>query len=272
VSTESSTERRGGTRIQSVARGCRLLLWLAEREQGATAKEVAFANRLALATTYHILNTLLDEGLLAKEAKRRYVLGPGAAALAQAYLGGAAVPEGLLRALRALAVRTSAAAYLGDWGDREIRMLATVEGERLLRGADVTRVAVRDAHARANGKVLLAFAGPTLRHDYLSSHPPRRLTHATTCEPALLERELVRVREQGFAYDDQQYVEGLSCVAAPVLRHDRVVASFAISVPSERFARGREELTRAVLDVARAAAGGAFDRPAAGPGPHVAPV
>jgi DNA-binding IclR family transcriptional regulator len=80
----------GGTRIQSVARACRLVLWLAEKPSGATAKEVAFANRLTLSTTYHLLNTLVDQGMLAKVANRRYVLGQSSALLGQAYTRGIA--------------------------------------------------------------------------------------------------------------------------------------------------------------------------------------
>lgn len=77
--------RSGGTRIQSVARSCQLLLWLAERPDGATAKEAAFATKLALSTAYHLLNTLVEEGLLVKDSERRYILGEATARLAHAY-------------------------------------------------------------------------------------------------------------------------------------------------------------------------------------------
>src|SRR5437764_12014884 len=108
-------ERSPGTRIQSVSRACQLLLWLAGRHEGATAKEVACANQLTLATTYHLLNTLADQGLVAKNPQRRYVLGHSTAILAQAYLRGPSVPESLLAALRALSVQTQETAYLADW-------------------------------------------------------------------------------------------------------------------------------------------------------------
>src|SRR5690349_7410589 len=88
------------TRIQSVARACQLLFWVAEQPHGASAKEIAAAQGLALPTTYHLLNTLVDEGLLAKDVHRRYVLGRNTAILAQAYLRGKAVPDSLLAALR----------------------------------------------------------------------------------------------------------------------------------------------------------------------------
>ncbi len=251
---ESTVERpRQGTRIQSVARGCKLLMWLAERGCGATAKEIAFANQLALATTYHILNTLVDAGLLAKDAQRRYVLGGGTATLVQAYLRGDAVPDALLSSLRELAARTQAAAYLADWGEHEMRVLASVEGAELLRVADVASGPVSDGHARANGKLLLAYSGPELRDAYLASHPPRRLTEATRCDFDALDRELARIREQGFAYDGDEFADGVSCVAAPLLREGRIVAAFGVSVPTERFARTREELTATVLEVVGAA-------------------
>lgn len=70
----TDAQGRGGTRIQSVARACQLLLWLADKRYGATAKEVALAHRLTLPTTYHLLNTLVDQGLLAKDEERCFVL------------------------------------------------------------------------------------------------------------------------------------------------------------------------------------------------------
>src|SRR3990170_1850904 len=98
--TEQSAGDAGGaatkTRIQSVSRAMQLLFWVARQSHGASAKEIAAAQGLALPTTYHLLNTLVDEGLLAKDVHRRYILGRSSAILAHAYLRGKAVPEILL--------------------------------------------------------------------------------------------------------------------------------------------------------------------------------
>lgn len=241
-----------GTRIQSVARGCQLLLWLAERPHGATAKEAAFATRIALPTTYHLLNTLVDQGLLAKDVRRHYVLGPGAAILAQAYLRGSSVPETLLSALREVASRTGETAYLADWGEYEIRVLGSVEGSNMVRVAEVASGRYEDAHARANGKVLLAYAWPEVRSSYLERHPISRRTANTICDPADLTRELALVRERGYAYDEQEFCEGVCCVAVPVIRDRGIVAALGLSVPAERFEKTREQLTRTLLDVTAA--------------------
>ena len=238
-----------GTRIQSVSRGCELLLWVAEQPHGGTAKEAAFATRISLPTTYHLLNTLIDAKLLAKDNQRRYTLGPRAAVLAQAYLRGSSVSDALLSALRELASRTHETVYLADWGEYDIRVLASVEGSNVVRVAEVASGPYEDAHARANGKVLLAHAWPEVRDRYLARHPMNRRTPNTICDPALLLDELELVRSRGYACDEQEFCEGVCCVAAPVVQDGQIVAALAISVPAERFERGATALTETLLDV-----------------------
>lgn len=237
-----------GTRIQSVARASQLLLWVAGRPHGATAKEIAEALELALPTTYHLLNTLADEGLLTKDVHRRYILGRSVSILAQAYLRGKSVPEALLGALREVARRTKETAYLADWGERDIRVLGSVEGDHIVRVAEVGGGPYEHGHARANGKVLLAYAPPEVRDAYLQTHPLVKRTKSTYTDPDEFERELGRIRKRGYGYDDEEFAVGVSCVAAPVLHNGHIVASLGLSVPTPRFKKRRRELTEALLE------------------------
>lgn len=236
------------TRIRSVARAVQLLLWVASQPHGATAKEIALAQELNLPTAYHLLNTLVDEGLLAKDVHRRYILGRSNAILAQAYLRGKTVPERLLSTLRELARRTQETAYLADWGEYDIRVLASVEGSHMVRVAEVGGGPYQHGHARANGKVLLAYARPELREAYLRSHPLIPVTENTIWDPERFDQELNRIRKRGYAYDEQEFALGVSCVAAPLLKNGHLVAAVGLSVPSERFAKRRSELTAALLE------------------------
>jgi IclR family acetate operon transcriptional repressor len=238
-----------GTRIRSVARASELLLWVASQPNGAAAKEIASAQGLALPTTYHLVNTLVDEGLLAKDSQRRYILGRSTAILAEAYLRGKSVPESLLAALRELASKTEETAYLADWGDHDIRVLASVEGSHLVRVAEVGRGPYYHGHARANGKVLLAYATPEMRQVYLRSHPLGRLTNNTIVDPKQFEQELKRIRQRGHAYDQEEFAVGVSCVAAPLLQNGHLIAALGLSVPTDRFKNKRADLTTALLDV-----------------------
>ena len=249
----------GGTRIQSVARACQLLLWLAEQPAGATAKEVAFANRLTLSTTYHLLNTLVDHGMLAKDGHRRYVLGQSSALVGQAYLRGAPVSRILLNAIRELAELIHEPVWLADWGDLEIRVLASVDGRT---PSPVTKVIGRpyaDGHARAGGKLLLAYAWPDAREEYIRRYPLRRKTAATICDIDRLGEEFARIRDRAYAYDEQEFIPGQSCIAAPLLKDGRIVASIAIATSTDRFNKERDQLTEAVLGTVERIHAGHFD-------------
>jgi DNA-binding IclR family transcriptional regulator len=247
----SATLKSSGTRIQSVERGCRLLLWLAEREEGATAKEAAFAHGLALPTTYHLLNTLLDEGFAAKDARRRYVLGPSSAYVCRSYRRRANIPDELFGSLRELAERTGETPYLAAWAPSGMKVFGSVEGRNLVRVAEVATGPYEAAHARASGKVLLAHAAAATRSSYLRRHPLARHTPRTICESDRLERELDAVRSDGYACDREEFAEGVSCVAAPVRAEGLVSAALGLSVPAERFQDSHEEITRDLLAVTK---------------------
>lgn len=235
------------TRIRSVQRASRLLLWLARQPDGASATEAARVVGIALPTAHHLLSTLVAEGLLTKDSGRRYGLGLKVAVLADAHLRRDGAPELLLGALRALAQETGETAYLAGWRGDEIRALACVAGASAVRVGEVEAGPYHHAHARATGKLLLAFADAERRRRYLGGRPLERRTPHTICDAGALDAELARIREAGYAVDRQEFVAGVSCVAAPVVESGVVVATFTVSAPSERFDATRDALVAAAL-------------------------
>ncbi|MEN9314218.1 MAG: hypothetical protein RIS35_611, partial [Pseudomonadota bacterium] len=60
-------------------------------------------------------------------------------------------------------------------------------------------------------------------------------TQNTLAEPTRLSRELEKVRADGHAMDNEEYVAGISCLAVPVRDADgRVVAAVAVHAPAAR--------------------------------------
>jgi DNA-binding IclR family transcriptional regulator len=70
-----AVQRGRPTLIRSVQRALRLLEVVGESEGRATAKEIAHAAGLPLATTYHLLRTCAYEGWLQRLDDGTYVLG-----------------------------------------------------------------------------------------------------------------------------------------------------------------------------------------------------
>src|SRR5215217_9737595 len=170
------------TQIRSVGRAARLLLHVAHSPDGVSATEAAKVIGTAVPTAYHLLTTLRVEGLLSQDSGRRFVLGPQAAVIADAWLRSDAVPECLLEPLRALARRTGETAYLAAWRDGGIRALASVAGAQAVRVAEAERGPYLSPHARASGKLLLAHADAAQRVAVLGEGPLAAATSNTITE------------------------------------------------------------------------------------------
>ena len=234
----------GQSQIQSVARAIRLVELVARRKDGTTATELATAARLPLPTAFHLLRTLVAEQVLIKDSQRRYSLGPTIGMLGDAFLRQDTVPEALVTGVRALADRTGETAYLTAWRGDGMRVLMSVEGAHAVRVAGIDAGPYLQGHARASGKLLLAFGRPEARDAYLSVNPLTPVTPRTIVDRDALDAELVRIRRRGYSEDREEFSPGVSCLSVPVLNGAGVVAAFTVSAPTERFRAQRAELLR----------------------------
>jgi IclR family acetate operon transcriptional repressor len=224
------------TRVASVARAARLLaLVAATPENERTAARFARALGKPLPTVYHLLSTLVDARLLARDGNGCYHLGSAIGLLAEAYQRQSVPDPDLLSCLTVLAGETAESAYLCAWRHGDIAILASRQGTLAVRVADL-RIGYYDkAHARASGKVLLAFADRADRLAYLAEHPLYPVTPQTIVDPGRFEEELETVRLQGFATEVEEFTEGVACLAVPILVGDRLLAAYTISAPAARF-------------------------------------
>lgn len=108
-------------------------------------------------------------------------------------------------------------------------------------------------HSTALGKAILAHL-PRERVETISErHGLGTETDNAASTLAELEDTLETVRETGVAFDDEERLDGLRCVAAPVLNNNgTVLGAISVSGPTNRFRDDRftEELPQKVLEVA----------------------
>ena len=98
----------------------------------------------------------------------------------------------------------------------------------------------RRLNCTALGKALLAFLPAEHREELLPVLTFERATPRTIPNLARLQKELVRVVQQGYAIDDQETDTGARCVAAPILDESgRVAAAISVSGPITRMSRDR---------------------------------
>ncbi|AEM57524.1 IclR family transcriptional regulator [Haloarcula hispanica N601] len=108
-------------------------------------------------------------------------------------------------------------------------------------------------HTTALGKAILAHMSTERVDAIVDRHGLGGEASKSISSRAELEQELADVRDRGVAFDDEERLEGLRCVAAPVLNHDNeIIGAISVSGPTNRFRgdRFREELPQKVLEVA----------------------
>ena len=202
-------QRGGPTLIQSVRRALRVLEVVGEHEGRASAKEIARAAGLPLATTYHLLRTCTHEGWLQRLDDGTYVLGHRL----DVVRGQGRAARGVAQArpaLEWLRDEIGGAVYVARHVDGEVVVIEIVDGPKAPR-IDLW-VGLHDAaHATALGKCILGQLPSTEREDYLSRHPLHDLTPRTIVDP----RKLRLPPPSDVAVDDEEYALGVACLAVP---------------------------------------------------------
>ena len=101
-------------------------------------------------------------------------------------------------------------------------------------------------------EAILAFLPTEEVDQYISSVELARLTRTTITDPQILRRELNTIHARGVARSNEEQIEGLIGIGAPVFSWDsRVVASIAAPLP---VIRANAEKERNIENVLREAA------------------
>ena len=192
---------------------------------GARSRLADIAERAGLpkSTVHRILRRLVERGYARAQGDGVYVLGPRVLTMAGAMLGrldATKLAAPVLRSLHADVGHTVHFAMLSD--DEAVYLEKLVDPGLPYQFA--SRVGGRIAlHCTAIGKALLADMEDLPRLELV----PR--TPRTVVSVEALRAELERVRERGFAIDDEENERNIRCVGAAVRDHTGA-ATHAISV------------------------------------------
>ena len=212
-----------------------LLELIASRDQLFSLQGLVDETGLPKPTMHRMLQQLEAAGLLQREDDgRRYSTGLRLRRLAESLLLNNTFHGAQRRVLRQLVDEIGESCNLTALSGSEVVYLDRVETAAPLRfylhpGSRVP------AHASASGKLFLAQLGPARRkrllgHVALEAYTPRTLTSLEALEP-----EIARVKRDGFALDNEEFLPGLVCVAVLVpSTHGQSNLAIALQAPVMR--------------------------------------
>ncbi len=233
-------------RIPSLARACQILELFADSGETMSSSDVARRMKMPRTTALRILLTLCDEGLLSRIGNE-FEPGSKLFRLGLRALSSVRLTKLALPILRDLSERTRETAQLVMLSGLQGVVLEVCEGPRLVRVPQPPGTLIA-LHCSAAGKVLLAYALksrlPQIVAQGLIARTPNSLT--TLAE---LESELDRILTLGYAVDDEEYYEGVRCLAAPVWEASGATrAALGIVASASTFSRRQnQEVAQHVL-------------------------
>jgi IclR family pca regulon transcriptional regulator len=236
----SGTGEKPDYRVEALAKGLRLLSLFDEQRPTWRVSDLATVSQLPIPTVYRVVMTLTAEGYLDRLPNGDYR--PGVRVLT---LGGAA-----LRSLDLVALATPRLQQLGEATGETVN-LAVLTGDRVLylirlRNSDLVTANIQvgstlPAVHTSIGKLLLAhLTEAELRERITESSFPQQ--HGPNAKVSLdeLHDELVQIRDQGWALQDEELAHGLRSMAAPITgAGGRVIAGVNLAVQARDWSTQR---------------------------------
>ena len=226
--------------VQSVVRAFDVLRVLAAYDEPIPLRVIAAETGLSKSTVSRLLTTL-----------------ESFAAVERGFVDGSYTPGKLIPALAGRPGSTSqllgvAHPYLVDLVERygEDSALAVPDGDRVIytdQAQSSHPIQVPDwtrkreiPHTVAAGFVMMAWWEPERLVSYLSE-PLQPMTRRTLTHPEAIRARLAIIRKRGFIWAVDEWIEGITAVAAPVLnRESELVAIVNVFGPSFRFPGERD--------------------------------
>ncbi len=245
--------------VLSLAKGFRVLEAFNGMDRELTLTEIARRAKLDPGTAFRLTKTLVSLGYLIQlEGSSRYMLGLkvldlGFNAIARMDLHAAARPI-----LRSLVGQVNEAASIGALDGPDVVYIERVHAGLVRLGVNVRIGSRIPAYCSAIGHAILAFLPEEKCREILEMRERVRLTPKTVVTIEEIEERLAFVREQGFATVNEETVNGLRAMAAPILDADHAPhASVSVTSPSVSLSlndfveSAKEPLLKAAADLGR---------------------
>jgi DNA-binding IclR family transcriptional regulator len=217
--------------------------------------DVALADRLGLhkSTVHRLLAVMQQNGFVEREpGSTKYRLGWRIFELGMAAASRLDILERSKPYVTQLVAATGETAHLGVLRQGGVVSLVNVESRHTVRTPATVGRHV-PLHCTSQGKAILACLPPYQVARHLKGYVFSKHSPNTIVSKEQFLEDLALVASRGYAVDNEEYEEGLRCIAAPVYDHSQEVAG-AISIAGPAFRLTGSRLPALSREVKRVAA------------------
>lgn len=239
TSEKSEAAQRSGS-VQSVDRALLLLELLAEDADGYRLTDLATRSGLSPSTVHRLLTTLEKRQFVEfDQSDGLWHVGRKAFQVGSTFSQQRNFVAPSLPFLRRLRDQTRETANLGVAIDGRMVFLAQVESREIMRA--ITRVGGSTPLVNSGmGKALLSTYSPADVSSLVSSYGMHKFTPNSLTRASELKEHLAQTRRQGYAVDNEEFQQGLRCIAAPVFNQQgEALCAISVSGLAQRLTEDR---------------------------------
>jgi len=232
---ESYGEAKQETSVRALDKAIFILETLSGIDGDVDLASLSKQVKMPKSTLLRLLNTMKNNNLIRQdENTKRFSLGLGLVALGKAAEKNFSLAEAIHPFLVELAEKTGETASLTMLEHDHAVYIDQVVSKNMIRGQPRIGLSL-DLHCSSGGKVLLSAMEDARLEVFLKGRRFKEKTNKTINDVTKLRKEIQKIREQGFAVDDEEVEVGGRCVAAPLRdKEGKVIAAISVMGPTTR--------------------------------------
>ncbi|WP_299552390.1 IclR family transcriptional regulator [Seonamhaeicola sp.] len=234
--SKESNDVKSNYNVPNLERGLLIIELLANHTQGLTLAEIIEALDISKTSAFRIINTLIFKNYLQKnETTKKITLSRKMVTLGISSMNEQSIVELSIDVMRALRDELKESVMLGViLGSKKGTILEQVASSYPVK-LFVERGTQFNLHSSVGGKSILAFLPHEESDNIIKQMTLTKYTKNTITSKVVFRELLKEIKEQGYAFDNGEDIQGIHCIGAPVFNeYGYPVASLWITAPHGR--------------------------------------
>ena len=238
-------------RVQSIDRAVAILECFNEEKKELRLTEISEKLGLNKSTVHGIITTLRYHGFISQDKEtQKYKLGIRFIELGDLVSNSLNIRNAALPVLDEVCDKIEETVHVATLDGLDVVWIEKKECNKSIKTS--TKIGARlPAYTTADGKIILCYQDKDKINNYLPKKIPKFTSNTLTGKAGFI-KKLEEARKNEYIIDNEEFVEGIKCVAAPIFDHEGNVR-FSLSTTGPAFRMTDEKIEELVVIIKEAA-------------------
>lgn len=221
-------------RVQSIDRAVAILECFSENKSELKLSEIVNKLDLNKSTVHGLLNTLKHHGFIDQDQEtQKYRLGLRFLIFSDLVISSIDVGNIASQVIERVCEEIEETVHIAMLDGLDVVYIGKMECNKSIKTS--TKIGAKfPAYYTADGKIILCYMDKEKLNELLPDKI-KSLTTSTITDKQKILKKLEEIKDKGFAVDNEEVMQGLSCVAAPIINHTGAVKySLSVTGPTVR--------------------------------------